>query len=167
MNAHDYEQLLAGALAGELSAEERARLEQALAADPQRAMEFAELARVRDLLQGVPIDTYNAPRAAALPLRPQTSLRTMPFARRLAGVLRYAAVALLAFTIGFWFRGGGGGNERTNGTNPDAPERLGGASGAAIAIEARGAIERQYAHAMSTFPASRSFTHALLSIARN
>ncbi len=166
MNSHDYEQLLAGALAGELSTEDRARLELALAADPQRAQEFAELARVRDLLQAAPIVTMKAEHAAALPLRAHTSPPVIPFSRRSAGVLRYAAVALLAFTIGFWVRGGGGA-ERTSATIPDATERYGGSSGGTIAIESRGAIERQYAHAMSAFPASRSFTHALLSIARN
>ncbi len=112
-------------LAGELDAENTARVEAALRRDPAlRARVEGLRAAEAGLRAGLPDLSLAEQEVAGLPLR-------VPDAGRAGRLARYAAVILVGFAIGFWARGFGSSPVEVA---PVAPRE--------VAVDAGGGFER-------------------------
>jgi anti-sigma factor RsiW len=157
MNDREFELTLAEYLAGEMSPVETGAFEAILAGDRARRQMVDELRDAAGAVRtAVPAAELAEQRTRGLSLAAERSRATgAPRWRLLAALARYAAVILLAFSLGFMARGW-----RSDGraTPPTVVENR------AAPYEVQ--FAKRYAQASQANPGASSFERTLLAIAR-
>ncbi len=156
MNRDEIDQLLADELGGELDPSRRERLDGLLANDPDLALEVSGLRRalaaMRSLDAPGDLGPASGRRSGA---EPDAARRRRRFA-----VMRYAAVIVLSFLVGFGTRGprpGGNDADPTRGASPS--------SGATGGRRPSTDLELRFADAYQDHPSHSSLARSLIAVA--
>jgi anti-sigma factor RsiW len=161
MNCHEFNQVVADYIGGELDAEARTAAQQHLgvcAACRQSATELQAAAAAIEA--GIPNEAEATELTAGL--RPPAL--TLPMTTRAAGrprvgvILRYAAVIVLAFGCGWLVRGGGASASEV------APAAQSADAWAAAPLSRQ--LAQQYERAARSFSNASTFSRALVTLAR-
>jgi anti-sigma factor RsiW len=162
MNEVERDELLAGYLGGELTAEDRARFESMMADDPALAADVAGLRRTIQAMRSLDAPGSGRAPGSADGAAPTSVMR--PLRMWWGAVVRYAAVIGLAFAAGYFMRGGAGPEAQTGIPAARPDERADSDIALPVRPEAGEWLQRA-AEVYVNHPGGSSFARSLVAIA--